>query len=118
MIECKYLLDSFAVVVKIVICLRLFWSVIKLHSVPSKVYDHANNQHATVCRSCVGLPWAVVRSPHEEQFRQDNQEGVPNPGRHLVSGRGPDRVISHQTFKLLSNFLLASIFINIPCESS
>ena len=48
MIECKYLLDSLAVVVKIVICLRLFWSVIKLHSVPSKVYDHANNQHATV----------------------------------------------------------------------
>ena len=56
-----------------------------------------------------------MRSPHEEQFRQDNQEGVPHPGGHLVSGGGPGRVISHQTFKLLSNFLLEpSIFLNLP----
>ena len=68
-----------------------------------------------VCRFGVGLPWTVVRSPHEEQFRKDHQEGVPHPGGHLVSGGRPGRVISYQTFKLLSNFLLEpSIFINLP----
>ena len=60
MIECKYSLYSLAVVVKVVISLRLFGSVVKLHSVPSQVYNHANHQilinHATV-RALGGFTW-------------------------------------------------------------
>ena len=102
-----YSLYSLAVVVKVVISLRLLGSVVKLHSVPSTVYNHANHHILIMRLSEVwwpNLPGTVVRSPHEEQFRQNHQEGVPHPGRHLVCGRGPDRVISYQTVKLRATF--------------
>ena len=40
-------------------------------------------------RTSLAVPGGVVGSPHQEQFGQDHQEGVPHPGGHLVGCRGP-----------------------------